>query len=96
MPGLLREPVGESGYSEPSDPFVYGFHGKAKRWRMAKIAISIQMSRDGIPTLRSGYANFVVVLTTLKVEEVRILIRKDCQKDRKMTSLMATTFKNGR
>jgi hypothetical protein len=46
--------------------------------------------------MMSGYASFDEVLTTWNVDEVRILIRKDCQKDRKMTALIAATFKNGR
>ncbi len=96
MPGLLRELVGERGYSVASAPFLYGAQGKAKRWSTAKRAISMQISRDGIPTLRSGYAIFAVGLTTLKVAEVKILIMKFCQKERKMTSLIAQTLRNGR
>jgi hypothetical protein len=92
----LKEPVGERGYPVASAPVLYGAHGKAKRWRTAKKAISMQISRAGIPILISGYASFVDVLTTLNVDEVRILIRNVCQKDRKMTSLIAATFRNGR
>jgi uncharacterized protein YaaQ len=62
---------------------------------MAKMAISMQSRSDGIPTLRSGYVTLAVGLTTLKVAEVRILIKKLCQKERKITSLIATTLRNG-
>jgi hypothetical protein len=88
--------VGERGYFEGAIPLSYGEYGNAKRWRMEKMAISMQRSSDGIPTLRSGYWIFAVGSTTFKVEDVRILIKKDCQKERKMTNLMATTFKRGR
>ena len=59
------------------------------------MAISMQSRSEGIPTLRSGYATVAVGLTTLKVAEVRILIKKLCQKERKITSLIATTLRNG-
>jgi len=62
---------------------------------MANSAISIQRSKEGIPTLRSGYAILAVGETTFKVDEVRMLIMKDCQKDKKMTNLIARTFRNG-
>jgi hypothetical protein len=60
------------------------------------MAISMQRSREGIPTFKSGYAIFAVGETTFRVEEVRILIMNDCQKDRKITSLMARTLRKGR
>ena len=74
---------------------LYGCHGNAKRCRNAKIAISMQSSNEGIPTFKSGYASFAVGWTTLNVAEVKILIVKVCQKERKITSLIARTFKKG-
>jgi hypothetical protein len=62
---------------------------------MAKMAISMQSRSEGTPTTRSGYASVAVGLTTLKVAEVRILIKKLCQKERKITSLIARTLRNG-
>lgn len=34
----------------------YSFHGKAKRCRMLKMAISMQRRREGMPILMSGVA----------------------------------------
>jgi hypothetical protein len=92
----LKEPLGEFGYPVTSAPLLYGVQEKAKTWRTEKKAISMQINSAGIPMMMSGYASFDEVLTTWNVDEVRILIRKDCQKDRKMTALIAATFKNGR
>ena len=60
------------------------------------MAISMHRSKEGIPTFKSGYAIFAVGSTIFKVEEVRMLIMNDCQKDRKMTSLIASTLRKGR
>ena len=56
----------------------------------------MQRSKEGIPTFRSGYATFAVGETTFRVDEVRMLIMNDCQKERKITSLIARTLRNGR
>jgi len=74
---------------------VYGLYGNANRWSIENIAISMQRRSDGIPILRSGYAILLVGSTSFNVDEVSILITKDCQKERKMTSLIAATLRNG-
>ena len=88
-------PEDARGYEDTLEFFPYGCHGKAKRCRKAKIVISMHISSAGIPTFRSGYAIESVGCRTPSVEEVRRLIRKVCQKERKMTNLMAATFRNG-
>lgn len=40
----------------------YSFHGKAKRCRIEKIAISMQSSMDGMPIFMSGVASFELAL----------------------------------
>ena len=89
------ELVAERGYVPCTRPWVYGLYGKAKRWRMEKMDISMQRSKEGIPTFKSGYAIFAVGETILRVEDVRMLIIHDCQKDRKITSLIAITLRKG-
>lgn len=60
---------------------------------MPKRAISTQRSKEGMPTLRSGSVMCGEALTA--PVEVRKEIRMVCQKDRKMTSLMAATLRRG-
>lgn len=87
----------------------YTFHGKAHRWKTLKMDISIHKRRDGIPTLMSGYE--ILGLGLMAPEDVRKemticvecqtrILNIDgkltvCQNERKMTSLIASTFRSG-
>lgn len=63
--------------------------------KQAKIAISMQSSTLGMPICMSEYAILSVGFKTPTLAEERRLMTMVCQKEKKMTSLMLTTLRNG-